>query len=722
MTEPKGLAWLCLRIELHEPRFHGTPEWPPSPARAFQALVSAAGRGRPIEGRHTAALQWLEGLAPPRIGCPRARHGRAAQHYVPNNDIDAVGGVPHKVEKIRVLKPAEVRLLDDGIPFYYVWKVKDSGEHADSMATIASYLHQFGRGVDTAHASFSTLAPDALEDLIGHYRGEWFEPGAGRGSVGLKCPTPGSLARLVERFEASLSRLETIREKKKRKQFFAQPPMVQFPEVRYGGGLDVVSYDLVPVAGGTGQLTPWPLRRAHDLVTRLRDGVFEALRKTLGEQHLEALSRTIIGRGEEGGAAHVAVEERIQLIPLPSTGHEHVSPQIRRVLLAFPQESEIANEDLQWALERCEVGEKELSCVVPSEDASMSERYLRAATRWQSSTPLALSATRRRLGSAQSDVKASGERRFEENAAISAVHEALRHGGVHERVLDVCVQREPFGKKGARADTFAEGTRFRKESLWHVALSFANPVAGPLVLGNGRFLGLGVMHPAERTHPRLLALRVVEGLKMRAPEGAWVVANALRRAVMSRVQREVGRRSLRARVSGHQADGRPSTDPHKLAYTCDLERNLLVIASTAPAHDRDADDVFAQLDRALNGFRTLRAAQAGTLRLKPALLSPDDPLVRPSRVWSSLTPYEVDRHRPLRDAREAVKRDVEEACDRGGWPRPSVKVVRLYHGESRGLSAFVRMRFETAVEGPLYLGRSRYKGGGLFSGLDDSSL
>jgi CRISPR-associated protein Csb2 len=73
---------------------------------------------------------------------------------------------------------------------------------------------------------------------------------------------------------------------------------------------------------------------------------------------------------------------------------------------------------------------------------------------------------------------------------------ALRHAGYNLDVLDIVVQREPFQSHGARAEAFAPGTRFTKERLWHVSLKFANPVQGPLVLGDGRFLGLGVFAPS----------------------------------------------------------------------------------------------------------------------------------------------------------------------------------------------------------------------------------
>ena len=50
------------------------------------------------------------------------------------------------------------------------------------------------------------------------------------------------------------------------------------------------------------------------------------------------------------------------------------------------------------------------------------------------------------------------------------------------------------------AERFAHGSRFSKHALWHVELGFPDAIPGPLVIGDGRFCGLGVMTPTmERT-------------------------------------------------------------------------------------------------------------------------------------------------------------------------------------------------------------------------------
>ena len=80
---------------------------------------------------------------------------------------------------------------------------------------------------------------------------------------------------------------------------------------------------------------------------------------------------------------------------------------------------------------------------------------------------------------------------------VAAVHVALRQAGVRGVAVEVRVQREPFDGRGFRAEVFADGTRFEKERLWHIELTLDRPVTGPLVIGDGRFLGLGVMAPAR---------------------------------------------------------------------------------------------------------------------------------------------------------------------------------------------------------------------------------
>ena len=77
--------------------FHGE-EWPPSPARLFQALVAASHQGAHgliHQAVRDESLRWLERQEPPSILAPEAvRQREHLINYVPNND-DGFGDDAH---------------------------------------------------------------------------------------------------------------------------------------------------------------------------------------------------------------------------------------------------------------------------------------------------------------------------------------------------------------------------------------------------------------------------------------------------------------------------------------------------------------------------------------------------------------------------------------------------------------------------------------------------
>src|SRR5262249_35673806 len=142
--------------------------------------------------------------------------------------------------------------------------------------------------------------------------------------------------------------------------------------------------------------------------------------------------------------------------------------------------------------------------LTPSEDESMLPHYgvgERGFRVWRSVTPVALpdSAIRRRIepNRMPPDTKSGFERGAEQKRVGMALIQSLHFAGIRAWVDSIRVQREPFEANGDRVEAFAEGTRFAKERLWHTEITFNEPITGPLVIGDGRFLGLGIMAPAR---------------------------------------------------------------------------------------------------------------------------------------------------------------------------------------------------------------------------------
>src|SRR5712692_11692388 len=111
---------LVISVRLQDGRYHGAGDWPPSPARLFQALVAGAGLSGPLQREVRDALEWLERRPPPLVGAPLPRRGQRVMFYMPNNDLDAVDGDPRRVAEVRTAtKFFSPCLFDAATPFLY---------------------------------------------------------------------------------------------------------------------------------------------------------------------------------------------------------------------------------------------------------------------------------------------------------------------------------------------------------------------------------------------------------------------------------------------------------------------------------------------------------------------------------------------------------------------------------------------------------------------------
>ncbi|TVR82054.1 MAG: type I-U CRISPR-associated protein Cas5/Cas6, partial [Rhodospirillales bacterium] len=226
---------LLLSVCFHDGRYHGLPDWPPSPARLFQALVAGAARGAALEPADAEALEWLGKRGAPIIAAPHARRGESFTNFVPNNDLDAVGGDPKRVSEIRAGKTIRPMLFDAGAPLLYVWRFDRSDEMlAKRICAIAERLYQLGRGVDMAWATGEIVGDDkAVDDRFAVYNGVVCRPSGGGEGRTFAVPLNGSLQSLIARFEGGRARFERTRSNRSEQTLFKQPPKARFRQVAY---------------------------------------------------------------------------------------------------------------------------------------------------------------------------------------------------------------------------------------------------------------------------------------------------------------------------------------------------------------------------------------------------------------------------------------------------------------------------------------------------------
>ena len=718
---------LLIAVRFFEGRYHGQDDgfngadgWPPSPGRLFQALVAAAARGANLLPEDGRALEWLERLKPPKIAAPAARCGRTVKLFVPNNDLDSVGGDPARVNEIRVGKQWRPCFFDSDEPVLYLWDLESGSEEAERICEIAERMYQLGRGIDMAWAGGRVLDSKEAEAILESHPGV-VRTSAGPG--GTSTPRPGTFESLVNRYRLKRNRLTTVRAGRKTQQLFRQPPRATFGRTGYNPPPHRLHFELRRPEGG---FAPRPLASVEPLITGLRDAAAVRLRESLPEQTAR-FERLIIGRG--AGPADLA--QRIRLIPIPSIGAPHTDPSIRRVVVEIPPDCPIRADDLRWAfagLRPCDpyTGEAWPGSLVSTDDSQMADRFGRPARVFRSMTPIALSGALRRRIDGAAEKKAAVERDREERRASGAVVQALRHAGIQARPSDISVRREPFHRRGVRAEIFADGSRFSKHALWHVELRFREALRGPLVIGDGRFCGLGLMEPAtQRTD--VFAFHLDGGRRV-GPEDVPTLVHHLRRALMALSRDDAGH--VARLFSGHETDGRPdSTGHHAHVFLAadggpnddDEVARLVVMAPWAA--DRQArrqggaQRLFEEVTRRLGELRAGRLGQFG--HLVAEAVEDGDPLLGPAHSWISRTPYVATRNLKKRDdAVSAVKADVAAECVRRGLPIPTeIHVLDISAGPRGGRpTADLKLRFAAAVRGPLLLGRNSHSGGGLFHG------
>ncbi|MBV5273381.1 MAG: type I-U CRISPR-associated protein Cas5/Cas6 [Lamprocystis purpurea] len=724
---------LVISVRLFEGRYHGAGDWPPAPARVFQALISGSAIGDKLPDEFRAGLAWLEGLPVPLIAAPRSRSGQRYTNYVPNNDLDHVGGDPKLIGKIRDGKLIRPQLFNAEIPLIFCW-LFDSG-HPDSrnaqvICKAAKQIYQLGCGIDMAWAWAEVLSEDDLEARLTGYVGTLFRPTPYGQGVLLDCPIIGSLTSLETRYAANLKRFSRSLVGNKVNMLLTQAPKPYFRSVVYNSRPFRRLFEIRASAAGA-PFAGWSQERTADLVARLRDTAASVLTKALPEQNA-LIERRLIGRDATGRD----IASRIRIIPLPSIGHAHVDRGIRRVLLEVPTGCEIAGEDIAWAFSGLLVNQSvdintgevlEETRLTPTTDMRMLEKFGIESDDsnrlWRTVTPAALPqpSARRRIdpNHLKDEIKGAKERLAEEARAGTAVLHALRHAGVRQRVNSVRVQREPFAARGARAEAFAAGTRFAKERLWHAEIQFAEPIDGPLIIGDGRYLGLGLLAPVRRVEGAF-AFAITDGLVF--PADPEELSRALRRAVMARVQAQLARGNpLPAFFSGHAPTGDPLREGNHghLAFAADLSRHRLLILAPhlieARAPTGWERNQLATLNAAVKDLIDLRAGVAGRLTLLPETVVPDeDPLFAPAQHWESVTDYRPTRHAKRVEAADALVIDVLTEIRRSGIPEPAVEVLDVAEGPRGGLAGRFRLRFRTAQAGPLLIGRTRHFGGGLF--------
>lgn len=422
---------LELTLIYQSARYHGE-EWPPNPMRLYQALVNTTFTRMPGSDKRIPALQWLEGLQPPIIEAARARRSaRCGIRYLPDND----NRFDHR-------HMAEWQTLDAWVwPIgqgwvRYVWDFDAGTEHAATIEEIAHHLRHLGRSEDlVVNRTDAPGLPDGViyRPQVAHNVGRWLIPRVGA---------------------------------------------LKARQAKHAGGVNQVAAYSKPVAYTTSNML---VNRAPVTVYRLPRVIGDANHPSAAAHYLRSFALAGIPRLTRGYdpemvsqlvAGHNLDESffrgpHLMYAALPNLGHRHADGLVRRVAIIG---------------EGCEEGDARgmyddligglRGKLDPVKDSDYVTRlYTRTtSTIYASATPVILPGFPRRKTSIE-----------------DLVVRALGHSGIEGRdIADIWARSMKLEDKM---------TRQQGKLACRVQVQLQRPLETPMAIGQGRYMGLGMMIP-----------------------------------------------------------------------------------------------------------------------------------------------------------------------------------------------------------------------------------
>lgn len=454
-------------------------EWPPHPGRLFSALVAAAfdtfsEDGRTLPREYREALEWLESLPPPSLAATDARARDSLSVFVPNNDDNEQFRMdkgrpkfhPAIGDRVGIRRYRQERYFPTVIPdeplVHFIWPTAvaedDRRMILDRLVAAVTYL---------GHSSSQVRL--ALTD----------QPGAATfipdpdGTERLRVPAAGRLRELERDFARGTRPSPGTYASYRRLQPDAPQPLPVPAESVFG--------DMAACQLGDGPFLP--LCGALRLTDAVRRAVIERT------DAADARVRTLVSGHTADG--DVSREDHVAYVPLANVDHRHADGRVmgfavvlprrlprfgaeRRAILAAVAGIEAVGFGAHtWPVSLSAAGEGPWSLQPAA--------YAGPARCWATVTPVLCDRfPKDRDGRREADVIAdSVERVVGVRPAWVLVDRVSRHRGV------------PLSHTFLRRREDDDRPRHRV----HVALGFDRDVLGPLLVGAGRYLGLGLFRP-----------------------------------------------------------------------------------------------------------------------------------------------------------------------------------------------------------------------------------
>ena len=452
------------------------PDWPPQPDRVFSALVASWGaHGEPADEKR--ALEWLEAQPAPDVAASGGFRRTAPVVFVPPNDPESGrGGNETVLPSLRRRQPRRFpafRPHDRTVTF--VWRGADpDGVTLAALNALAADTAYVGHSASLTRCRFR----------IGEVAGD--VPAARRRVY------PGRLAELKRDFDARPLR----RPRPGASVADARSAIDRAPASVFSDCWLVLEH-----IGGE-----MPDIRAAALVAKaVRNALMSGYRETGAGEAIPAVLSGHLPDRRPTSDPHLAIA------PLAFLGWPHASGTVLGLALIPPRSSNLFGEEgfrnaVRAILKASEDGRQLLGVQMSlgaidfafgnsSGHRSLDPaRYVAAARVWATCTPLVL----------DRHLKETDNRKREQEI-VGLIQKACGNIGLPEpcRVSagkHSAIEGAPSASPSGPAPRWLRWRlpdSLASRQLVHAVIEFPEPVAGPLILGAGRFVGLGLCLPLD---------------------------------------------------------------------------------------------------------------------------------------------------------------------------------------------------------------------------------
>lgn len=449
------------------PFYHGStehgPEYPPSPWRLYCAVVAGLMLRESKLGidRIRSTAQWFERLSPPTIFAPESTCAGRYGIQAPPNDADKAPGV---IGQKFLSKTA----LQSEHPCWFVWDAGDVDPgHLETLREGVRGLYALGLGIDQA---FADLRVGDLNDVIAlsseHSLDRWDPQGLSwrDGDTVLRAPVEGS-------FEG----LQSVHAMRLQDGPWQQGDGAPLTRIGYGR-CPRRRWRMFELHDERGR-TAIPQRDACTVAAMVRHEVMEmAKAEGVSDEKINRYFRGYIP--QEMRDHRNRYDHRLSYVPLPSVGHKFADGMIRRVLVVEPRGAPDLDFDkvvtrLNGRKITSTDGRFTFTLEMP---AGRDRSYTSTAREWVSVTPVVL----------------PGQDDHDRHQQHRLAMLAIEHAGYSGLVDTFELSRVPVLHSSHMPGAYWAPSYLRKRSRYFMRVRFRRDVRGPVTIGDGRHVGLGV--------------------------------------------------------------------------------------------------------------------------------------------------------------------------------------------------------------------------------------